>query len=75
VFLEGFAAIGTFGYLGALLTLNGVGMMLAARVVGRLVARLGEARMVRLGGVLMALGYVLAALQPSLAWFPPAMLL
>jgi YNFM family putative membrane transporter len=90
VFLEGFAATGTFGYLGALLvtrdqlsygfsgallTLNGVGMMLAARAVGRLVARLGEARMVRLGGALMAIGYVLAALQPTLAWFPPAMLL
>jgi predicted MFS family arabinose efflux permease len=50
-------------------------MMLAARVVGRLVARLGEVRMLRLGGVLMVLGYVLAALQPTLAWFPPAMLL
>jgi predicted MFS family arabinose efflux permease len=50
-------------------------MMLAARAVGRLVARLGEARMVRLGGALMAIGYILAALQPTLARFPPAMLL
>jgi predicted MFS family arabinose efflux permease len=90
VFVEGFAATGTFGYLGALLvtrdqlsyglsgallTLNGVGMMLAARVVGRLVARLGEQRLLRLGGALMAIGYVLAALQPTLAWFPLAMLL
>jgi len=90
VFLEGFAANSTFGYLGALLvtrdqlsyglsgallTLNGVGMMLAARVVGRLVARLGEERMLRLGGGLLVIGYILAALQPTLVWFPPAMLL
>ncbi len=90
VLIEGFAATGTFGYLGALLvtrdhlsygisgallTLNGVGMMLAARAAGRLVARLGEARMVWLGGTLMAIAYPLAALQPVFIWFPPAMLL
>jgi len=40
--------------IGALLTLNGVGTMLAARLVGRLVARLGEGGMVRMGGILMA---------------------
>jgi predicted MFS family arabinose efflux permease len=90
VLLEGFAASSTFGYLGALLvtrdhlsygvsgallTLNGIGMLLAARAAGRLVARLGEVRMVWLGGTLMALAYLLAALQPVLIWFPPAMLL
>jgi len=90
VLVEGFAATGTFGYLGALLvardhlsygvsgallTLNGIGMLLAARAAGRLVARLGEVRMVWLGGTLMASAYLLAALQPALVWFPPAMLL
>lgn len=90
VFVEGFAALGTFGYLGALLvtrdqlsygvagallTLNGVGMMLAARAAGRLVARLGEERMVLLGGALMAVAYLLATLQPTLICFPVAMLL
>lgn len=90
VFVEGFAATGTFGYLGALLvsrdylsyglsgallTLNGVGMMLAARAAGRLVARLGEERMVWLGGGLMVIAYLLAALQPTFVWFPPAMVL
>jgi len=90
VLIEGFAATGTFGYLGALLvtrdhlsygvsgallTLNGVGMLLAARAAGRLVARLGELRMVWLGGTFMALAYLLAALQPVFIWFPPAMLL
>jgi len=61
--------------IGALLTLNGVGTMLAARLVGRLVARLGEGGMVRMGGILMAVAYVLAALQPTLVYFPLAMLL
>ncbi len=90
VFFEGFAALSTFGYLGALLvtrdqlsygvigallTLNGVGTMLAARVVGRLVARLGEGGMVLIGGLLMTVAYVLAALQPTLVLFPVAMLL
>jgi predicted MFS family arabinose efflux permease len=90
VFLEGFAAMSTLGYLGALLvvrdqlsygvigallTLNGVGTMLAGRVVGRLVARLGEGRMVLMGGTLMVVAYVLAALQPTLILFPLAMLL
>jgi YNFM family putative membrane transporter len=49
--------------------------MLAARLVGRLVARLGEGGMVRMGGILMAVAYVLAALQPTLVYFPLAMLL
>ncbi len=90
VCFEGFAATSTLGYLGALLferdqlsygvigallTLNGVGTMLAARLVGRLVARLGEGGMVRIGGILMVVSYVLAALQPTLVCFPLAMLL
>jgi hypothetical protein len=49
-------------------------MMLAARLVDRLMTRLGEERMVRLGVALM-IGYILAALQPTMAWFPLATLL
>jgi predicted MFS family arabinose efflux permease len=88
--VEGIAATGTFGYLGALLvtrdhlsygvsgallTLTGVGLRRPARAAGRLVARLGEARMVWLGGTLMTIAYPLVALQPVFLWFPPAMLL
>jgi predicted MFS family arabinose efflux permease len=87
--IEGFAAMSTLGYLGALLvaheglsygaagallTPNGVGSVLAARMAGRLVARLGELGMVWLGGALMAVAYLLAALQPAMLWFPLAML-
>jgi predicted MFS family arabinose efflux permease len=90
VFFEGFVAMSTIGYLGALLferdglsygvigillTLNGVGTMLAARVAGRLVARLGEGGMALAGGGLMAVAYILAALQPALVLFPLAMLI
>jgi hypothetical protein len=39
------------------------------------VARLGEQRLLRLGDALLAIGYVLAALQPTLVWFSLAMLL
>ncbi|MBC8078583.1 MAG: MFS transporter [Chloroflexales bacterium] len=87
---EGFAAISTLSYagtllaardqlsygaIGGLLMLNGVGTMLAARMVGRMVGRLGEGGLVRLGGALMALSYVLMALSPTLVYFPLAMLL
>jgi predicted MFS family arabinose efflux permease len=90
VFVEGFAAMSTLGYLGALLvardglsygvvgallTLNAIGMMIAARFVGRFVERLGEEWMVRLGGALMVAGYALAAFQPTMIWFPLAMLI
>ncbi len=90
VCFEGFAALSTFGYLGALLvardqlpygvigallTLNGVGTMLAARVVGRLVTRLGEDGMVLTGGTLMTVAYVLATFQPTFVLFSLAMLL
>lgn len=89
VFVEGMAAMGTQGYLGALLferdhlsyaligglltvfSLTGVA---TARVVGRLVARIGERGMLLLGGALMTTSYLLVAL-PSLLMFPLAMLL
>lgn len=90
VFFEGFAAMSTLGYLGALLferdhlsygvigvllTLNGIGTMGAAWAVGRLVARLGERGMLLAGGALMTVAYLLATLQPTFLYFPVAMLL
>lgn len=90
VFVEGFVLMSTFGYLGAylqernrlsyavigaLLTLNGVASMLVARVVGRLVIRIGERRMVLIGGTLLTLAYAILVLQPVLLWFPLAMLM
>jgi predicted MFS family arabinose efflux permease len=90
VFVEGFAAMSTIGYLGALLvtrdqlsyglvgallTLNAIGMMIAARFAGRLVARLGEEWMVRVGGIMMVAGYLMITLSPTLLWFPLAMVM
>ncbi len=90
VFIEGFVATSTLGYLGALLyerdgfsyaasggllTISGITSMLLGRIVGRLVLRFGERGMLRLGGGAMALGYMLAALQPVLVFFPLAMIL
>ncbi|HEU5103377.1 MAG TPA: MFS transporter [Roseiflexaceae bacterium] len=89
VFFEGMIATSTSGYLGALLferdhlsyavigallTLNGVASIVAARFVGRLVARVGERGMLLIGGALMALSYLLVALQPFWLFFPLGML-
>jgi predicted MFS family arabinose efflux permease len=90
VFFEGMAATGTQGYLGAflferdklsytmiglLLMLTGVASILASRVVGRLVARIGESGMLLLGGSLMTLAYLLVGLRPMPLFFPLAMLI
>jgi predicted MFS family arabinose efflux permease len=90
VFVEGMIATSTIGYFGALLnerdgfsyaasggllTISGIASMLMGRIVGRIVVRVGERGMLRLGGTAMALGYVLAALRPTLLFFPFAMLL
>ena len=90
LFLEGFAATSTIGYLGAflyerdrlsyaaigvLLMISGVASMLTGRVVGRLVLRVGERGMLLAGGISMALAYLLAGLRPMLLFFPLAMLL
>jgi predicted MFS family arabinose efflux permease len=90
VFVEGFVATSTIGYLGAflderdhlnyaaigaLLTLNGVGSMLTARFVGRLVARIGERGMLLAGGALVAVAYLLLGLRPMPLFFPAGMLL
>jgi predicted MFS family arabinose efflux permease len=89
VFFEGLVATSTAGYLGALLferdqlsyaaigallTLNGVASIVAARFVGRLVAHVGERGMLLIGGVLMTLAYLLVALQPFWVFFPLGML-
>jgi predicted MFS family arabinose efflux permease len=88
VFFEGMVATSTSGYLGALLferdglsyatiggllTLNGLASIVAARGVGRLVARFNERGMLVIGGVLMALSYLLVALQPFWLFFPLGM--
>jgi predicted MFS family arabinose efflux permease len=89
VFCEGMVATSTSGYfgallferdhlpyatIGALLTLNGVASIIAARFVGRLVARVGERGMLLIGGALMSLAYLLVALQPFWLFFPLGML-
>jgi predicted MFS family arabinose efflux permease len=89
VFFEGMIATSTSGYLGALLferdhlayatigallTLNGIASIVVARFVGRLVARVGERGMLLIGGALMALSYLLVALQPFWLFFPLGML-
>jgi predicted MFS family arabinose efflux permease len=90
VFLEGLTATSTLGYLGALLferdhfsyaiigallTLNGVASLLTGRMVGRLVGRLGERGMLLSGGALLTSAYLVINLQPTLLFFPLAMLL
>lgn len=90
VFIEGMIATSTQGYLGAflferdgysyaliggLLTLNGVAGLLTARIVGRLVTRLTENGMLLVGGSLLTVAYLIAVLQPTMLFFPIAMLL
>lgn len=90
VFFEGVAALSTIGYfgallferdhfsytlIGALLTCNGIASMITGRFVGRLVRRLGERGMLLAGGSIMTLAYLLVGLQPTLVFFPIAMLL
>ena len=90
VFIEGVAAMGTQGYLGALLferdhlpyaliggllTLGSLAGVVVARFLGPLVARLGEGGMLLVGGVLQVVACVLMLLQPTLVCFPIAMLL
>jgi predicted MFS family arabinose efflux permease len=90
VFIEGLTATSTIGYFGALLferdrfsyasigvllMLNGIASMLTARLVGRLVLRVGEQRMLHIGGACLTLAYLLAGIRPTLLFFPMAMLL
>jgi predicted MFS family arabinose efflux permease len=90
VFLEGLTATSTLGYLGALLferdhfsyamiggllTLHGIASLLTGRIVGRLVLRLSERGMLLGGGTLLTSAYLIINLQPTLVFFPIAMLL
>src|SRR5262249_57176140 len=50
---------------GAVLALEAVPSVLAARQVGRLLARLGERRMLLGGGLMMGAGFLVAALAPG----------
>jgi predicted MFS family arabinose efflux permease len=90
VFFEGMVATSTLGYIGGLLferdhmpyatigvllMLYGVGSTLAARMVGWLVVRLRERGMLFVGGMLLALAYLLMSLQPALLFFPVAVLI
>jgi predicted MFS family arabinose efflux permease len=90
VFIEGLAALGTQGYLGALLferdhlsyaaigallTLGSVASMVAARFVGPLVAQIGERGMLLVGGAMLTVSYLITPLQPTPVFFPLAMLL
>ncbi len=90
VFIEGLTATSTIGYLGALLferdhlsyavigallMLSGIASMATARLVGRLVVRVGERGMLLCGGALLTLAYLLVNLRPTFVFFPLAMLL
>ncbi len=90
VFVEGFVATSTFGYLGAflferdglsyaaiggLLTISGVASMLTGRIVGRLVRWVEERGMLVAGGTMLVVAYGLMGLRPMLLFFPIAMVL
>ncbi|HZG66698.1 MAG TPA: MFS transporter [Herpetosiphonaceae bacterium] len=90
VFVEGFVATSTFGYLGAflferdglsyaaiggLLTISGVASMLTGRIVGHLVRRVEERGMLVTGGTMLVVAYGLMGLRPMLLFFPIAMVL
>ena len=75
VLVEGAAFFGGIGYLGALLhdgyglglewvgailVLDGVALLVTSRLVGRIAPRLGESRMIVVGGLLMGGAYLLA---------------
>ncbi len=90
VFIEGVTATSTIGYLGALLferdhlsyamigallMLSGIASMVTARFVGQLVARVGERRMLLLGGTCLTIAYMLVGIRPTFVYFPLAMLI
>ena len=75
VLVEGAAFFGGLGYLGALLhdgyglglewvgavlMLDGIALLVTSRLVGRIAPRLGENRMIVIGGLLMGGAYILA---------------
>jgi predicted MFS family arabinose efflux permease len=75
VLVEGAAFFGGLGYIGALLhdgyglglewvgailMLDGIALLVASRLVGRIAPRLGENRMIVVGGLLMGFAYLFA---------------
>src|SRR5690606_38191784 len=60
---------------GGIAAFYGVGGFLYTRVAGRLVRRLGESGLARLGGALLIVGFVSFAYVPVLAWTPAACLI
>ena len=90
VFLEAFAMHGAFAYIGADLvhrlgaTFAIAGLVLAVYAFGalgysfsarRLISRLGERGLVLLGGAIIAVGYLMLALAPSIPFAIPALVL
>lgn len=60
---------------GGIAAFYGLGGFLYTRMAARLLGRLGESGLARLGGVLLLLGFVSFAYAPLLAWTPVACLL
>lgn len=90
IFVEGGFTIGAFSFFGALLrdrddfsyaaigvlvSLFGLSAIAAGRFLGRIARKLGERRMIAVGGGLSALCFALVTLQPALIFFPLAMLI
>lgn len=89
IFAEGAMTIGAFSFLGALLrdrdgfsyatiglivALFGVASIAGGRLLGRFLRRLGEGRMIAIGGAGLALCWVLTVVPPTIPVFLLAML-
>lgn len=89
IFVEGSFTIGAFAFLGAMLrerdgfsyaaiglmvSLFGAASIAGGRVLGRLVRRLGEQRMIGFGGAGVVATWLLAVVQPAVPFFVIAML-
>lgn len=89
IFVEGMFTIGAFSYFGALLrerdgysygviggiiALSGASSVVTGRMLGRIARRLGERRMIAIGGAGTAVSFALTTLQPAAIWFTLAMI-
>ena len=72
--LQGHHAV-SLSMAGGIAACYGVGGFLYTRVAGRLLRRIGESGLARLGGVLLCVGYLSLAYVPVLAWAPAACVL
>lgn len=90
IFVEGAITLGSFAYFGALLrdrdgfsftaigvlvALFGLGSLVLGRFIGPLARRIGEQRMIAVGGAGVVVGYGMTTLQPAVIFFSFAMLL